>query len=152
MGTHTQNETPRQKINSRILPAVTNFAAQELQKFETAVDAAGNPKYPFYGEVRGMMSDFMKVNDNLTIEQAYNAAVQTNPGIVSKMNENRDLAYRRSLEKQASEDAKQARQAGSSLPMSSTSVTVAEQKQELSLRDELARNYKSVLGEGQAFV
>ena len=130
----------------------TNFAAQELQKFETAVDAAGNSMHPFYGEVRGVMSDFMKANDSLTIDQAYNAAVQTDPNIASKIQENQQLAYRRQMEQQSSEDAKKARQAGSSLPMSSTNVTVPEQGQTLSLRDELAKNYKDVLGAGQAFV
>lgn len=49
---------------------------QAIQTFASATDEAGRPKYPHFERVRGVMGQLMRSDDTLTLETAYQKAIE----------------------------------------------------------------------------
>lgn len=50
--------------------------AQEIEAFATAQDAAGRPRHPHFPRVRGVMSQLLRDDPALTLEAAYQKAIE----------------------------------------------------------------------------
>lgn len=136
----------RQRLDAQ---AAMQRAGQVLQQFETAQTETGELMFPFYHDVKTDMADIMEVRPDWTMEQAYNAAVFARPELADRVLTNRELAARRQLEQQSSNDARRSRRAGAALPTSSVRVNrTGGANSEKTLRDEIANNMRQFMADG----
>lgn len=105
---------------------------REVASFLSAKDAAGNPKYPYYNEVRERMGVLMDSGACRTLEEAYNQCVWSDENVRKKLIEAQTKA---DLDAKA-QAAEKAKQAG----FTPQSKAVAPER-ELTLREELAKTY-----------
>ncbi len=148
-----QNELAELRVSSqdyqRSQAAQYDYQAQQqVTEFANATDANGNPLHPFYDDVRGDMANFLTANPNLSLEQAYNAAVAANPTLSQQMWESREIALRRQQEQAARGEAQRARRAGASLPTSSVNVNAPiNDGRDRSLAEEISANVAQFMTE-----
>ncbi len=132
-GSATPSATPRspQQLLSDAMAAelVNNY----VSSFRDAVDEKGNQKHPFFGEVNRTMHELISKGIATSLEDAYKTAIWVNISTREK------LIAQRSQEalELKSRNAQKSKQAAFA-PKSKA----VEPEKELSLREELERNYK----------
>lgn len=105
---------------------------REIDAFVSTKDDAGNPKYPYFEEVKQNIGMLMDRGICKTLEEAYNQATWANAEVRKKMLEAQQQADL-TAKTQAAEKAKQA-------GFSPTSKTTAPER-ELTLREELEKQF-----------
>jgi hypothetical protein len=110
-------------------------ANNEFNAFINAKDEAGNPKHPYFEEVKADMSNLLAQGRARNFEEAYNAAIWTNEAVRQKLIEE---SVKQQLNSKV-EAAKVAKDAGFS-PKSKAQ----EEVRELSLREELEAQFKEI--------
>lgn len=122
--TRTQTEQMQQWVqnqNRAEHQRIWSSAAHEYETFRTAADEHGNPKYPFFDDLRQEMALLM--NSGVpTLADAYDKAVYANPQVRQKVLENERLAWRREDEDKRRKEADKAKRAGLSIAGSSSST------------------------------
>lgn len=120
---HQQADQRMQSWQQQQDAAIQQDAARELQAFESATDDNGAPKYPFYQDVRTEMGRMISAGIAKDLADAYDRATFANPGVRQKVLESRELAARKSWEKQLSDSAKRAKGAAGSISAASPAVS-----------------------------
>lgn len=110
-------------------------ANNEFNAFINAKDEAGNPKHPYFEDVKADMSNLLAQGRARNFEEAYNAAIWTNEAVRQKLIEE---SVKQQLNSKV-EAAKVAKDAGFS-PKSKAQ----EEVRELSLREELEAQFKEI--------
>ena len=110
-------------------------ANNEFNAFINAKDEAGNPKHPYFEDVKADMSNLLAQGRARNFEEAYNAAIWTNEAVRQKLIEE---SVKQQLNSKV-EAAKVAKDAGFS-PKSKAQ----EEVRELSLREELENKFKEI--------
>ena len=106
-----------------------------VNEFVNAKDEAGNPKHPYFNDVREVMTDLIRKGAANDLDTAYNMAIWTNGDIREKL-----IQAEKAKELAAKVDkAKKAKDAG----FNPTSKTVPPAKEE-TLRDSLERIYEEL--------
>lgn len=95
----------------------------ELQAFETAKDAAGNPKYPFFHDVRNEMGRLVGSGLANSLDEAYDKAAHSLPAVRQKILESQQLAWQRQQEQRLKDDAAKAKAAATSLGSGAPATT-----------------------------
>jgi hypothetical protein len=120
LGQFGQTVQQRQQQEQRALQANVQ---SEITAFTSEVDEAGQPRYPFFNEVRGDMKLLIDGGRANTLKEAYDMAVHANPATRQRLMESLEVERRREWERKQREDAKRARQAGGSLAPGGPVVT-----------------------------
>jgi hypothetical protein len=110
-------------------------ANNEFNAFINAKDEAGNPKHPYFEDVKADMSNLLAQGRARNFEEAYNAAIWANEAVRQKLIEE---SVKQQLNSKV-EAAKVAKDAGFS-PKSKAQ----EEVRELSLREELENKFKEI--------
>jgi hypothetical protein len=110
-------------------------ANNEFNAFINAKDEAGNPKHPYFEDVKADMSNLLAQGRARNFEEAYNAAIWTNEAVRQKLIEE---SVKQQLNSKV-EAAKVAKDAGFS-PKSKAQEEVREK----SLREELEEQFKEI--------
>lgn len=110
-------------------------ANNEFNAFINAKDEAGNPKHPYFEEVKADMSNLLAQGRARNFEEAYNTAIWANEAVRQKLIEE---SVKQQLNSKV-EAAKVAKDAGFS-PKSKAQ----EEVRELSLREELEAQFKEI--------
>ena len=110
-------------------------ANNEFNAFINAKDEAGNPKHPYFEDVKADMSNLLAQGRARNFEEAYNAAIWANEAVRQKLIEE---SVKQQLNSKV-EAAKVAKDAGFS-PKSKAQ----EEVRELSLREELEAQFKEI--------
>jgi hypothetical protein len=72
---------------------------QQIESFSTAADESGRPKHPHFERVRGVMGQLMGDDPTLTLEQAYQKAVEPiNEAIAQELKTRQEAAEKQRLE------------------------------------------------------
>jgi len=100
----------------------SQLGEQSIQEFASMTDDSGNPKYPFFEDVRHDMAAIMDANPNAQLEQAYSAAVAAHPEYSQRQMETIQRRWEREAEARRRSEAEAARKAGASLPTSGVNV------------------------------
>lgn len=148
LGQTQQTLQQRQEAEQR---AVWDQAARELQEFERAVDSHGQPKYPFYDEVKVDMSRLITIasqnNEDLSLSDAYDRAIYARPDIRQKLLDSREINIRREYDANAEAAARKARNASSSVTPSTVAAPGrASRPVNGSVRDELSAAWDALEG------
>ena len=53
----------------------------QIEQFQNATDESGNPKHPYFENVKKAMGALMQIDPNMTLDQAYDRAVYADPEI-----------------------------------------------------------------------
>lgn len=73
--------------------------AQQIESFATAADEAGRPKHPHFERVRGVMGQLMGGDTTLTLEQAYQKAIEPiNEAIAQELKTRQEAVEKQRLE------------------------------------------------------
>jgi hypothetical protein len=110
-------------------------ANNEFNAFINAKDEAGNPKHPYFEDVKADMSNLLAQGRARNFEEAYNAAIWANEAVRQKLIEE---SVKQQLNSKV-EAAKVAKDAGFS-PKSKAQEEVREK----SLREELEEQFKEI--------
>ena len=110
-------------------------ANNEFNAFINAKDEAGNPKHPYFEDVKADMSNLLAQGRARNFEEAYNAAIWANEAVRQKLIEE---SVKQQLNSKV-EAAKVAKDAGFT-PKSKAQ----EEVRELSLREELENKFKEI--------
>ena len=102
-----QQSTAAQAQQAQAVDYVTEFAAQ--------VDDNGDPMWPLFDDVRVQMGHLIESNPNMSIEDAYHAAVHADPQLRAAAQEQQEIAMRRRIDGQRQQQTRAARTASSSL-------------------------------------
>jgi hypothetical protein len=125
--------------------SVQNAARSEFDTFRNAVDDKGEPRYPFFEELRSDMAQLMRSGYASNLAEAYDKAQRVRPDVWSKIQENQDLTRRRAEEQRIREEAAKAKRAGASLSqVGSSSVrapTGDDEENSLSLRELITKQF-----------
>ncbi len=89
------DETTQRQILDQIAKAQENLKKQQSEAalfdfnhFVHATDDDGNPKYPFYQDVKEQMAEVLQKNQAKTLKEAYDKAIWLNDKVRQKMIEN----------------------------------------------------------------
>lgn len=97
---HIQNEAQQRQAAS---------IRQTIETFKTAKDAAGNLLHPHHEEVAEDMAAFIRANQRMTLEEAYERAVWANPAARQKVQQAEREAADRKARSEAANAAKAAK-------------------------------------------
>jgi hypothetical protein len=112
---------------------------QMVQEFTTKTDDNGNLAHPYYEEVAGEM--LKHVQQGKTMEQAYEAAIWSNPDVRQKLLA--DTKKGESVEDKKARIAK-AKRAGASVSNAKGKKSAVKPSESLTLRDSLKQNYAAL--------
>lgn len=145
----------RQQTEQSRTAEVTVQASQEMQAFQNAADAQGQPLHPHFNDVREDMALLLRSGGAQTLPQAYEKAVRMNDSVWTRIQESEEVkrnaaaaTQRAADERRRAEEAERARKAGSSIGGSSVDYTPSANGQPLSLREELAAQFQRARQDG----
>lgn len=148
LGRFGQTFQERQQQEQQALSANVQ---REIEAFANATDEAGQPKHPFFAELRGEMKRFLDSGAANSLEEAYDIAVHANPTTRQKVLDSLELQRKREWEAKQREEAARARRAGGSISVSSPAVshnTGTEPPANGSIRDTLEAEVMARLNKG----
>lgn len=124
--------------------SVQQAARSEYDAFRNATDESGEPRYPYFEELRSDMAHLMRTGYASNLSEAYDKAQRVRPDIWAKVTEHQELVRRRDEERRRSEEAAKAKRAGSSVSGGGSSLSPpagGDGEEDLSLRALISKQF-----------
>lgn len=117
-----ESEAARKHEQEQFMAMQAQSAQGQIEKFRTASDDSGNPKHPYFDEVKVQMGELMELANakgrNLTLDDAYDQACRLNGGVHAKILDNEKRSHERKAAEERRKSSQQASKAGKSIPSS----------------------------------
>ena len=121
---------------------VAQSVSTEIEAFQNAKNESGNPKYPYFPEVRETMGKLVMSGVASDLASAYNMAVNVNPEIQQRMQQETQKQAEKQAEAKRKAAAAKAKKAASGVKSGST----GKQPHDLSLDDEIRQMVEAQMG------